>query len=269
LAQAVSDQATWFTPICLEEVATFCVGVARMSFGSFLRPICAKLTGKQIYEEQDRMLVEYDTPLVKQDSYIMFLGSDWYTVQADRVSGPGATLDGKFELEAVTTPPVEFSLMVPEDHLEGRTLRVSGPHGPIEVTPPPGSQPGQTLKWRLGPKPEFKVVVPPGAGPGSQAKFKRSDGAEIMVQVPPGYATGDVFDVCPPALMVRVPDGAQPGDFVCFRHSVSQANDNMEVTEWCRACVPKGVETGKYFAAKLPGPGLPAPKMPKPGMGTE
>lgn len=218
------------------------------------------------------MPLEYDMPLVKDDSYIMYLGSDWYTVQAERISGPLTGPNGKFELEAVATPPVEFSIMVPEDHQEGKTLRVSGPHGPIEVTPPPGSQPGMTLKWRLGPKPEFKVVVPPGAGPGSQAQFKRYDGAEIMVQVPEGLAPGDAFDVSPPALMVRVPDAAMPGDFVCFRHSISQANDNMEVTEWCRACVPKGLETGKYFAARLPGPGLPPPKLtklPKPGMGVE
>jgi len=215
------------------------------------------------------MLLEDDLPMVKEDSYIMALGADWFTVQAERVAGPSCGLNGKFELEAVTTPPAEFSAMVPEDHQEGKTLRVLGPHGPIEVTPPPGSQPGMTLKWRLGPKPEFKVVVPPGAGPGSEAKFKRSDGAEISVQVPPGLAPGDVFDVSPPALMVRVPNGAMPGDCVCFRHSVSQANDDMEVTEWCRARVPQGVEPGKYFAARLPGPGQPPPKLPKPGMGIE
>jgi len=243
------------------------VPVPRLSFGELLRPICAKLTGRHAYEDQKNMLLEDDMmpgPLDKDDAYIMYLGTDKHTVQAERVNGPSIGAAGKFELEAMTTSSVEFSAMVPEDHQEGKPLHVLGPHGPIEVTPPPESRPGMTLRYRLAPKPEFKVVVPPGAGPGSQANFKRYDGVEIMVEVPPGLAPGDTFDVSPPALMVRVPDGASPGDLVCFRHSVSQANNNREVTEWCHVRVPEGLETGKYFAARLPGP---AP--PKPGMAIE
>ena len=80
----------------------------------------------------------------------------------------------------------QFTAELPPDHEDEKMLRVPGPHGLNEVEPPPGSEPGSKLRYRLPPPgPEFQVRVPPGAGPGSQAKYRRSDGVESAVQ-PPG-----------------------------------------------------------------------------------
>jgi len=200
------------------------------------------------------MLLEDDTPLLKSESFIHYLGSDEYTVDVQKVPGPSVGPGGRFELEALVTRPMEFSALMPEEHEEGTPIKVPGPHGIIEVEAPAGTPPGTKLTWRLAPKPEFQVRVPPGAGPGSQAKFKRADGVEIAVTVPQGLSSGDVFDVSAPSLMVRVPDGALGGDNVVFRRPLSRNKDGAEVTEWCRARVPDGLVPGKYFAARLPSP---------------
>merc|ERR1712039_881475 len=93
--------------------------------------------------------------------------------------------------------------------------------------------------------------------PGETATFKRPDGVEVAVTIPPGLKTGDFFEVMPPALMVRVPDGVGPGDFVVFRNTMRSGPNGTEVTEWCRTRVPDGATQEKYFACRLPVPSNP------------
>jgi len=222
-----------------------------MAFGAILRPLCSKLTGKF----QDDLLLEDGEPILQEDvSFITHLGEDPFCVQSERVQGPIIGPDGKFEREALTTLAVEFTADLPLEYEEGQTLRVIGPHGPVEVRPPPGAQPGSSHVYRLAPKPEFRVVAPPGVQSGMSMTFKQSNGIQISIQVPPNVGPGEAFTVNPPVLMVRVPDEAQAGDVVCFRNIVRRTGDNREVTEWCRARVPEGLQPGKYFAARLPRP---------------
>lgn len=129
-----------------------------------------------------------------------------------------------------------------------------GPHGPVRVVPPQSADPGTTLRWRLAPTPEFRIQVSSDCGPGSVIRFERSDGVEVAVSVPPHLQAGDIFEVTPPSMMVRVPEGAQAGDRVVFRHALGEGPGGREATEWCRAEIPKGVRPGDYFAARLPCP---------------
>jgi len=223
-----------------------------MTFGAILRPLCSKLTGKS----QEHLLLEDSEPIVQEDaSFIEALEPDPFCIQSERVQGPTIGPDGKFEREALTTLAVEFTADLPPDHKEGQKLRVIGPHGPVEVQPPPDAHPGLCQRYRLSPKPEFRVTVSPGVEPGMNMTFKRSNGDQISIRVPPNVGPGESFTVNPPALMVRVPEETQPGDTVCFRNIVHRTDDNREVTEWCRARVPEGLQPGKYFAARLPRPG--------------
>merc|ERR1712194_753980 len=142
----------------------------------------------------------------------------------------------------------EFCVTLPQNHQFGNRLRVPGPHGIVEVVPPASSKPGETVRYRLAPRPEFQIEVPPGATPSSPVRFERTDGVEVCVTVPPGLRPGDMFEVTPPALMVQVPTGAVPCDQVVFRHGSGQN------AEWCRAQIPAGLTPGMYFAARLPPP---------------
>mmetsp|Transcript_15429 Transcript_15429/g.42410 ORF Transcript_15429/g.42410 Transcript_15429/m.42410 type:complete len:200 (-) Transcript_15429:39-638(-) len=140
---------------------------------------------------------------------------------------------------APTTPPLELTATLPSGHAPGQSFLVWGPHGPLELAPPPDTQPGSTLRYRLAPPIEFRVEVPPGAEAGSQVSFRKPNGDEVAVAVPEGLVPGDSFEVAPPALMVRVPAGVRPGDFVVFQCGNS----------WRRARVPDGLGAGHYFAA--------------------
>mmetsp|Transcript_2484 Transcript_2484/g.7930 ORF Transcript_2484/g.7930 Transcript_2484/m.7930 type:complete len:292 (+) Transcript_2484:58-933(+) len=189
-------------------------------------------------------------------NHVQDLGS--LAVDAERVDPPGIGGAGRErEFEALATAPVELSAQLPANYRQGRPVQMRGPHGPVEVIPPEDVQPGAQMTYRLAPPPEFRVEVPPGCGPGAQVQFERSDGVEVCVKVPPGVHAGDVFEVTPPSLMVRVPEGAVAGDRVVFRHSIGAGRGGREESEWCRAQVPRGVRPGAYFAARLPAPTAP------------
>jgi hypothetical protein len=160
------------------------------------------------------------------------------------------------EIETVATPPIELTAKVPEKHEEGEKVKIAGPHGPIEVAPPKDSKPGDEFVYRLVPLYEFRVEVPAGAKPGLEIEVKRRDGVRVSISVPPGLKPGDIFEVLPPALIVKVPDGAKGGDYVVY-HPVAAPGAQMDpqmAQLWIRTVVPEGAEPGQYFAARLPMP---------------
>jgi len=175
-------------------------------------------------------------------------------VDSERCLGPGYGPGGRTQLEALATSPVELFATLPPDHTEGTSIMMTGPHGRIEVDSPPGGQPGDRVRFLLGPTPEYSMEVPEGAKPGSRVRFRRADGVEVSVLIPQGKRPGNRFEVTPPALMVRVPEGALPGDYALFRHSVGGRRGTTEETEWCRAKIPADRGPGEYFAARLPRP---------------
>lgn len=161
------------------------------------------------------------------------------------------------EFETVATAPMELTAKLPEDYEEGKKIKIAGPHGPIEVFPPKEAKGGSEFTFRLVPMYEFRVEVPPGARPGLQIEVKRRDGVKVAINVPPHLKPGDIFEVFPPALIVRVPDGAKGGDVVVYRPAAppGQQLDPKVAQQWLRAVVPEGAEPGNYFAARLPVPG--------------
>jgi len=160
------------------------------------------------------------------------------------------------EFETVAIPPMELIAKVPEQYEEGEKVKIAGPHGPIEVVPPQGAKPGSEFTFRLIPAYEFRVEVPPGAKPGLQIEVKRRDGVKVAINVPPQLKPGDIFEVLPPALIARVPDGAKAGDLVVFRPAAppDQKIDPQVAQLWIRSRVPEGAVPGNYFAARLPVP---------------
>mmetsp|Transcript_76241 Transcript_76241/g.176924 ORF Transcript_76241/g.176924 Transcript_76241/m.176924 type:complete len:247 (+) Transcript_76241:80-820(+) len=199
-------------------------------------------------EDQDPDAQDASVPLMESsDNLVQHLNNDPFTVDAERVDGE---MGG--ELRAQATLPCEFAATLSDNFTAGTNFTVQGPLGPIRVEPPPDAKPGMTLRYRLAPKPDFRVQVPPGGKPGSPVTFKRADGVEISVVVPEGYGPGDSFDVTPPALMVKVPEGASQGDFVVFPDPSSPP----QAPDWFRAQVPSGLQPNQFMTARLPAPKL-------------
>jgi len=179
-------------------------------------------------------------PVVQQ------LASDPSAADAERFKG---NPDG--QLQAHATQPCEFCAELSKDYKPGACFTVQGPFGPIRVEPPANAQPGMLLRYRLAPKPAFRIRVHAGAKAGDAVKFNREDGIEVSVQVPTGSQPGDTFDVTPPALMVKVPEGAVAGDHLVFPGC--RGSDEQPI-EWFRVRMPIGLEPNRYIAARLPGP---------------
>jgi len=197
---------------------------------------------------------EAKTPLMASgESLVTHLENDGFSVDAERLEpvGPGGTPAPGSGPEALATPPVELSVTLSDKFKPGESFTVQGPLGPIRVEPPPEAEPGMSLRYRLAPRPDFRVQVPPGARPGSEVKFEKADGVEVCVCVPEGLGPGDAFEVTPPALMVKVPEGVNAGDGLVF---CGRQGPNGEPAEWYRAKLPEGLEAGKYFTARLPTP---------------
>merc|ERR1712129_629180 len=119
---------------------------------------------------------------------------------------------------------------------------------------PEECEPGTTLRYRLKPTAELRVEVPQGAFPGATLTFERPDGTRIGITVPQGKKPGEFFEVTPPALMVLVPEGVQAGDSVVFFLGPPPRLGKAGVGQWFSADVPKELQLGKYFAARLPPP---------------
>jgi len=182
------------------------------------------------------------------------LDGDPYTVDADLCDGPGPG-----DVEALATLPCEFCSTLSNNYEPGTAFLVQGPFGPVRVIPPKGAKPGMSLRYRLAPKPDFRVQVPEGAKPGDQVRFERDDGVQVSATVPPNCEPGSFFEVLPPALMVKVPEGIAAGCMLYFR-SASRARTKNSMGGsadilpelWYRARVPVGLQAGRYLSARLP-----------------
>mmetsp|Transcript_9232 Transcript_9232/g.21644 ORF Transcript_9232/g.21644 Transcript_9232/m.21644 type:complete len:235 (+) Transcript_9232:26-730(+) len=218
-----------------------------------LKTACRVLSGKKGVPEDELM----EMPLMKKNSYVSYIASESAVVDSVFVTGPGPE-----DVEALSTPPIEFTICVPPTKNPGvttqRKVKVHGPHGAFDVTLPEDAVEGATLKYRLAPPPEYRIEVPPDAKPGSEARFMRKDGVEVSVVVPEGHGPGDFFEVTAPVHMVLVPDGVKPGVGLIFRiigsDVIGEDGVSRQVQECCRAVLPAGVDPGSYFPARLPPP---------------
>lgn len=201
-------------------------------------------------EEEEANLVQTGP---KGDRFVYDYGANHSAVDTEFVMGDAQGAG----IETVAAPPFEISAQVPESHEEGGSVALQGPHGPIQVALGPDMKPGSSFRFRCVPRAEFRIEVPPGAQPekGLQIGVRRKDGIQVAIDVPPHLKPGDLFEVLPPALMVRVPDGAEAGDFVVFRPATAPGvNVNKQATSWLRAQVPEAAEPGVYFAVRMPLP---------------
>jgi len=148
------------------------------------------------------------------------------------------------DLETVACPPLELTVTLSEKYKAGQLIGAEGPHGEISINHP-GAKAGDTLNFKLAPPADMTITIPKDYKKGDKLFFDRCDGARVGVGVPSDMGPGDKFDVFPPALMVKVPEGAQPGDSVVFRR-------DGEKSDWLRAHVPKDLGIEGYFAVRLP-----------------
>lgn len=211
---------------------------------------CKALSGKQQVNDDS----EAQVPLVSGDSggsVVTYLGLDPTSVPAEPVVDFAAA---SREQETSAMPaPVKMEIAVPTSNWDrSKPFVAHGPSGPINVHLPQDAVPGSKLICKLAPKPEYRIRVPPEARPGGTIRIPKKNGEEIDVVVPPGLQPGDTFDVFPPAVMVRVPDNAKPGDYVVFRKEGSGSKKEL-----FRARIPEGCQPWDHFSAILPPPGRP------------
>jgi hypothetical protein len=102
------------------------------------------------------------------------------------------------------------------------------------------------VQVRLAAPFQHEVFVPAGVKPGDKVSFLNDKDERLEAVVPKGKKSGDVFHVGPPATMLRVPEGAIPGDQLRFLAPVAP-----NVIGECVATVPPNMATGQYFAALL------------------
>jgi hypothetical protein len=141
--------------------------------------------------------------------------------------------------------PLSLQFLVPPKCRAGQPVRLQGPHGVLTYPLPQGYQPGDICTYVLGPKSCMEpLVVPEGKWPGDTITFEGADGKQATAKVPQGLQPGDVFEIMPPVIMVRVPDDVQPGAEVTFP---VPAEANVQDTSDRRANVPKGFSSGMYF----------------------
>lgn len=198
-------------------------------------------------DEEDELLAR--KPLLDTDSYVTDLGDVPGVVAAFPLDKAPAFGAGG-HLEALATPPLAFRTILPEDHVAGQSIKVTGPLGTVQVTPPSDVQPGTPVTFRLAPPTRFKVQVPPGMQAGDFIKYRTSEGDMVEIGIPEGMTVGENFDVSPPSLMVKVPEGAMPGDTTVVFRTEEGAWSNR----WLYATVPASRKPGDYFAARLPIP---------------
>lgn len=191
------------------------------------------------------------------DTFVCYIGDGHGAVDAERVMGGDASAEQGLEVHAhAVDRPFSIEVELPTAHwLPGQSFSVQGPQGPICLQFPADAVPGSRMTYKIAPRPEFRVEVPPGTGPGWVMTFQKDDGGACRVTVPAGLQPGDTFEVTPPAMMVRVPESARPGDVVRFTRTPARSELDLQAggrTEVFRARIPEGFGPCTYFAARLP-----------------
>jgi len=230
-----------------------------------LKVACQAMSGKGGLEEACRVaamreLGEVTLPVGDArgcGAFVTDLGPDPLAVEAEHVSESCQALETRAK-----NPPLLFEVAVPKDAKPGQQVKALGPGGHVVVQLSANAKPGGSARFAMKLKPRYLVEVPQKAGPGWTIRFRANGCQEVQVTVPPGLSPGDTFEVPPPALFVKVPETAQPGDFVKFIHAVNADGDTRSgLTECFRAMVPEGVGPKQYFTAIIPPPGQ-APQQP-------
>eukprot|EP00450_Noctiluca_scintillans_P022268 CAMPEP_0194530300 /NCGR_PEP_ID=MMETSP0253-20130528/67220_1 /TAXON_ID=2966 /ORGANISM="Noctiluca scintillans" /LENGTH=198 /DNA_ID=CAMNT_0039375519 /DNA_START=20 /DNA_END=613 /DNA_ORIENTATION=- len=141
------------------------------------------------------------------------------TYQEDDDENPDIEIDedGVRMWLANAAEPQDLTFDVPRDWTHGDPVTIQGPHGPLQVPLPHNTRRGDKVTVPLGPSITYTVNVPDAIEDGGVVPFRTDDGQTWEVPVPPGKRPGDTFEVYPPAIMVEVPRGANPGDRVAFR----------------------------------------------------
>lgn len=215
---------------------------------------CEALSGRQQVGGDTDVYLPLVTGGANGGAVVTYLGLDQSAAQAELISDSQVS---STDWQSTAMPaPIMMEIDVPNGNWDReKPFMARGPGGPIRVHLPPDARPGTKVTCKLAPKPEFRVQVPPGAKPGWIIKFQKANGEEVAVGVPPGLQPGDTFDVTPPALMVRVPENAKPGDGVVFTQITGIRKDGTGGRrEVFRARVPEGCQPLDHFSALLPAP---------------
>jgi len=211
-------------------------------------------SGKKSYDADS----DVHLPLVigeeGEGEVVTYLGEDKNSVPAEPVIDL-ASCNKDWPTSALPAP-VRMEIAIPTGNWDaGQPIVAHGPGGAIRVHLPPDAEPGTTLMCKIAPSPEYRIRVPLGAKPGSLIRFRKQDGEEVAVGVPPGVQRGETFDVVPPALIVRVPDQAKPGDYVMFSQVSGARKDGKGGRRrFFRSRVPNGCQPLDHFCALLPPP---------------
>eukprot|EP00929_Paragymnodinium_shiwhaense_P018683 TRINITY_DN12982_c0_g1_i3.p1 TRINITY_DN12982_c0_g1~~TRINITY_DN12982_c0_g1_i3.p1 ORF type:complete len:192 (+),score=7.83 TRINITY_DN12982_c0_g1_i3:66-641(+) len=182
-----------------------------------------------------------------------FAGSPLEDASADRDVELGRSPESDSEgagdevarvFQARTARPLMLEFVVPPNCAAGELISLAGPFGrPVPFTLPAGVRPGDRVATKLGPPGAVTVTVPDGAYPGQKVTVQRQDGSRLDVVIPAGLAPGATFDVSPPGVLVEVPRGAMPGDFV-----------ELATPRLCRrkrTVLPEGCRPGDVLAVAL------------------
>jgi len=104
---------------------------------------------------------------------------------------------------------------------------------------------------RLSAPPEGWAFVPYGAKSGDKVTFTGLGNQLHETKVPIGMQPGMTFPIYGPHVMLRVPDGAIPGDQLLFMIPAGFGSDGSRIFQEKMAVVPENMTTGQYFAATL------------------
>ena len=137
-----------------------------------------------------------------------------------------------------------YKVAVPRGMTAGKRFNLETDAGPVAVTVPAGTSPGNQLEVKV-PKPDvYKVAVPAGMRPGQTFKMD-TDAGPTTVKVPPGFGPGQEIEVKAPkcdVYKVPVPAGKRPGQ--TFKMDTDAGPTTVKV--------PPGFGPGQEIEVKVP-----------------